>query len=255
MEHNSSRADEKLFTKLARKCGVTLRDHEMIGEGDHVLAGLSGGKDSMILLKILAERRRAMPFSFRLTAAHILVPAAGYVTDTGYLEDFCRDLDIPLIIRETEVDLERDPNKTPCFVCSWHRRKLLFDLTRELNCNKLALGHHREDALETYLMNMMFHGSISSLPYTLKMFEGRVTLIRPLLDISEALLGEYSELSGLVRPLKNCPHENNTRRMQVRRILKNMEEIYPQSTHNLFRSADHIYDEYLPLKKGRNKTP
>jgi len=249
MDHTAPNADEKLFRKLTRKCGLTLRDHEMLGDGDRVLVGLSGGKDSMILLKILAERKAALPFRFELTAVHVFVRTAGYKLDTVYLREFCSLLDVPLILKEIDVDLKRDPKKTPCFVCSWHRRKVLFDLTREEGYNKLALGHHREDALETCLMNMMFHGSISSLPYKLSMFDGRIALIRPLLDINEKLLAEYAGMTGIVRAEKSCPYENNTRRREVRGILKKMEELYHQAPSNLFRSMGHIYEEYLPVKK------
>jgi len=246
MEQEARRQEEKMFRKLSRKCGVTLRDHTMLADGDRVLVGLSGGKDSMILLKILAERRQALPFRFNLSAAHILVRSAGYEIDLDYLSSFCRELDVPFFIREIDVDLERDPEKTPCFVCSWHRRKVLFDLTREEGFNILALGHHREDALETYLMNMLFHGSISSLPYSLRMFDGRVSLIRPLLDISEDLLDSYAAMTDLVRSVKSCPHENNTRRNEVRSILDQMKNLYHQAPSNLFRSMSHIYEEYLP---------
>ena len=95
----------------------------------------------------------------------------GYQIDREKLTAFCKSLEVPLHYRTIEPDLEKDPSKSVCFVCSWHRRKVLFDLTRELNFNKLALGHHRNDAIETLLMNMIYHGSVSSLPYSLKMFE------------------------------------------------------------------------------------
>jgi len=246
MSKGTVNTEDKLFRKICRKVGVTLRDHEMIAEGDHILVGLSGGKDSMILLKTLAERRQALPFSFKISAAHILVTTAGYELDSNYLRNFCEQLNVPLYIREIDPDLEQNPDKTPCFVCSWHRRKELFDLTRDLECNKLALGHHREDAIETLFLNMLFHGSISSLPYKLSMFEGRIHLIRPLMDISESLLEEYTSETGMVKTIKACPHENNTRRKEVRDLLDKARDIYVQAPYNIFRSMSNIYGEYLP---------
>jgi tRNA(Ile)-lysidine synthase TilS/MesJ len=239
---------DKLFKKICRKLGTTLRDHQMIQEGDHVLVGLSGGKDSMILLAALAERLRAMPFDFSLSAAHIEATGIGYEIDREKLFSFCEELNVPLHYQTIEPDLEQDPSKAACFVCSWHRRKELFRLTRELNCNKLALGHHRNDAIETLLMNMIYHGSISSLPYTLKMFEGRLELIRPMLDLEEGMLEDYARLNQLVKIEKSCPHEDITQRESIRKLLTHIEELHPKGPFNMFKSANKIFEEYLPRK-------
>jgi len=242
---------EKLFKKICRKMGTTMRDQNLIGEGDHVLIGLSGGKDSMILLEALAERKRALPFHFDLAAAHIEASGIGYEIDRKKLSQFCENLSVPLHYRTIEPDLEKDPSKTACFICSWNRRKELFKLTKELNCNKLALGHHRNDAVETLLLNMIYHGSISSLPYSLKMFEGRVQLIRPLLDLDERMLGEFADLNKLVKIEKNCPHEDRTQRETIAQLLMQIEKIHGKGTYNMFKSMDKIFEEYLP---GKNNT-
>lgn len=239
---------DKLFKKICRKLGTTLRDHQMIQEGDHVLVGLSGGKDSMILLAALAERRRAMPFDFLLSAAHIEATGIGYEIDREKLNSFCQELSVPLYHRTMEPDLEQNPSKAVCFVCSWQRRKELFGLTRELKCNKLALGHHRNDAVETLLMNMIYHGSISSLPYSLKMFDGRMKLIRPMMDLDEVMLEEYARLNRLVKVEKSCPQEDQSQRESIRKLLANIEELHPQGPFNMFKSANKIFEEYLPRK-------
>ena len=243
---------EKLFKKICRKMGITIRDHALIREGDHVLAGLSGGKDSMILLEALAERKAALPFEFRLSAAHVEATGIGYEIDRERLSSFCRDLGVPLHYRTIEPDLDKDPSKNACFVCSWHRRKALFDLTRELDCNKLALGHHRSDAIETLLMNMIYHGSISSLPYSLKMFEGRIYLIRPLMDLDERMLDDYAGLNSLVRVEKSCPHEDRTQREQIARLLGQIENLHGKGPFNIFKSMDKIFEEYLPVQASNN---
>jgi len=239
---------EKLFKKICRKLGTTLRDHQMIREGDHILVGLSGGKDSMILLEALAERKRAVPFEFTLSAAHVEALGVGYEIDREKLTSFCKDLKVAFHYRSIKPDLEKDPSKAACFVCSWHRRKELFKLTRDLNCNKLALGHHRNDAIETLLLNMVYHGSISSLPYSLRMFDGRLELIRPMMDLDERMLEEYAELNKLVKVEKSCPHENSTQRESIRKLLGNIEELHGKGPYNLFKSMDKIFEEYLPRK-------
>ena len=239
---------EKLFKKISRKLGTTLRDHKMIEEGDHVLVGLSGGKDSMILLEALAERKRAMPFDFALTAAHVEAKGIGYKIDQQKLSSFCQELDVPLLYRSIEPELDKDPSKAACFICSWSRRKVLFDLTRELDCNKLALGHHRNDAVETLLLNMIYHGSISSLPYSLRMFEGRMKLIRPMMDLDERMLEEYAELNDLVNVEKSCPHEDQSQRESIRKLIDNIEDLHGQGPYNVFKSMNKIFEEYLPKK-------
>lgn len=243
---------DKLFKKICRKMGTTLRDHSMIDEGDRVLVGLSGGKDSMILLRALVERRNAVPFEFGLEAAHVEALNIGYRIDRENLSGFCEELKVPLHYRTIEPDLDKDPSKAACFVCSWHRRKSLFDLTRELDCNKLALGHHRYDAVETLLMNMIYHGSVSSLPYTLEMFEGRVKLIRPLMDLDDRLLEEYADLADLVKVEKSCPHEDRTLRQNIAGLIKEIEMLHGKGPYNIFKSMDKICGEYLPAKPPRD---
>ena len=237
--------EEKLFKKICRKVGTTMRDHAMLEEGDRMLVGISGGKDSMILLQALTERRNAVPFDFSIEAAHVEANGIGYRIDRERLSGFCENLGIPLHYREIEPDLEKDPSKGACFVCSWNRRKRLFELTRELDCNKLALGHHRNDAVETLLMNMIFHGSISSLPYTLDMFEGRMKLIRPLMDLDEGLIEEYATLAGLTGIDKNCPREDGSRRGEIAGLIRQIEKIHGPGPYNIFKSMGKIFDEYL----------
>ena len=239
---------EKLFKKICRKMGTTMRDHSLISEGDHLLVGLSGGKDSMILLEALAERSRAVPFDFKISAAHIEATGIGYEINREKLSSFCDSLGIPLHYRCIAPDLVKDPSKAACFICSWMRRKELFTLTEELNCNKLALGHHRNDAVETLLMNMIYHGSISSLPYSLKMFEGRIQLIRPMMDLDERMLDEYAGLNDLVKVEKSCPHEDSTQRENIAQLLKQVENLHGKGPFNIFKSMDKIFEEYLPVQ-------
>ena len=237
---------DKIFKKICRKVGTTMRDHTMLVEGDRLLVGLSGGKDSMIMLAALAERRGAMPFDFVIEAAHVEARGIGYRIDREKLSSFCSSLEVPLHYHSIEPDLEKDPSKSACFVCSWHRRKQLFDLTRKHGFNKLALGHHRNDALETLLMNMIYHGSISSLPYSLEMFGGRVQLIRPLMDLDERILTDYARLNDLVEIEKSCPHENNSRRQDIRSLISEIESLHGQGPFNAFKSMGKIFEEYLP---------
>jgi len=244
--------EAKFFLKINRKIRQTVREHNLISENDRVLVGLSGGKDSMILLKSLANLKRSLPFSFDLLAAHVIPLNIGYQANTVYLQEYCKDLGLELILKEIILDTGRN-NKSECFICSWHRRKALFDLTKELNCNKLAFGHHRDDAIQTFFMNMIYHGSISSLPYSLKMFEGRVRLIRPMLDLWEKDLSILAELKKLEAVEKSCPFEDKTKRKFTRELAELIEISYPKAKINIFHALDNLYPEYLPSVKSIKK--
>ncbi len=250
MNENRKKSD-KLFRKVCRKIGQTVREHRQIVENDRVLVGLSGGKDSMIMLESLANRKKAFPFRFELFVAHIIPSGTGYNVNISYLEQFCESMGLKLISREIYPDLN-EKDKSPCFICSWHRRKALFDLSRELNCNRIAFGHHRDDALQTFLMNMLYHGSISSMPYKLEMFGGRVCLIRPMMDLWESDLAELARFRNYASVEKSCPHEELTKRNYTSEILKNFENDFPGSKRNMFHALNNIYYEYLPNVKKRS---
>lgn len=238
----------KQFEKICRKVGKTIFDYRLIDDKDRVLVGLSGGKDSMILLETLADRKKHLPVSFELFAIHVTATNVGYKTDTDYLTDFCKELKVKLYLEEIEVDLTQE-EKPACFICSWERRKKIFAKSKELHCNKIALGHHNDDAIQTMIMNMIYHGSYSSLPQKLEMFNGRVNLIRPLLMISEKELICYAELRGFKEHEKSCPYEDLTRRNDVKNLLESIDKLNKDARKNLFRAMDRIHMDYLPRRK------
>jgi len=223
-----------------------MRDHTLIEDGDHVLVGLSGGKDSMILLQVLVERQNAVPFNFKISAAHVAAEEIGYQIDREKLASFCDNLGIPLHYRTIEPDLEKDPSKAACFICSWHRRKVLFLLTKELMCNKLALGHHMDDVLETLFMNMVHHGEFSTMPPKLNMFDGKINLIRPLTLLQENELKKYARIRGLEETGIPCPFKDETRRKEMKKLVSEMARMHKRGRINLFRSMGNILEDYLP---------
>lgn len=241
--------DDKFISRLFKKVGKTIHTYGLLHEGDRVLAAISGGKDSLVMLECLANRRRYLPFKFEIVAAHVHITNVGYESNLEFMRSFCLKLDIPLHIIEYTLENVDKSNKNPCFVCSWHRRKKIFDLSKTLNCNKIAFGHHMEDALETLLMNMMYHGSISSLPQKLEMFDGRVHAIRPLLNTYEEDIEKFASMRSYPKQIKSCPYENATKRLAMREIIENINQLYGNAKLNIFRSMDTIYHDYLPGKK------
>ncbi len=240
------RRKKKQLEKISRKVGKAINEFRLIEDGDRVLVGLSGGKDSMILLEALASRKKHLPFAFELFAIHVSASNIGYKMDTEYLNRFCSSLEVPLYLEEIEVDLSVDSSKTPCFICSWTRRKTIFNKSKELNCNKVALGHHKDDAIQTMLMNLIYHGSISSLPQKLDMFSGRIQLIRPLLMIPENELSYYANMRSFKKHEKSCPYDDSTRRDTIKSLIKDMDKLNKNSRKNIFRSMDNIFPDYLP---------
>jgi tRNA 2-thiocytidine biosynthesis protein TtcA len=250
MMKNKDIKARKQFDKICKKVGKTIHDFKLIENKDRVLVGLSGGKDSLILLETLADRKKHIPVLFELFAIHVTAINVGYKADTDYLEDFCKSIDVPLYLDEVEVDFDREPEKQPCFICSWARRKKIFAKAKELNCNKIALGHHFDDAIKTMLMNLIYHGSYSSLPQKLSMFGGRTYLIRPLIMVPEKDLSLYASLCGFRKHEKTCPYEDQTKRNEMEQLLQYIEKMNKNARKNLFRAMDNIYYEYLPGNKG-----
>lgn len=238
---------EKVFIReFFRKVGKAIHDYRLIEDGDRVLVGVSGGKDSLALLDVLASRAKASKQHYAVVAAHIDVEEVDYEVDVDYLQAFCDRLGVPFLHHSIRVDMERNPKKPACFVCSWYRRKMLFDIAREEGCGKLALGHHRDDAVESLLMSMIFNATVSSMPARLSMFEGTFMLIRPLIYLSDEETARYASIQRFRPQRKRCPHERATRRQDVEGLLRRMEAISPHARANLFAAMRHIRPEYLP---------
>ena len=176
--------------------------YHLIEDDDRILVGLSGGKDSLCLLELLAQRSRIQHPRFTVEALHVRMENIHYETDTSYLKQFCDDLGICLHVRSTRFEVAEEIENTqeqssesaarlrrqkqPCFLCSWMRRKEIFNLAQELGCNKIALGHHQDDLIHTALMNLMFQGRFDTMPARLKMRKMPLSIIRPLCMIQEA---------------------------------------------------------------------
>ncbi len=224
-----------------------LRLHSLVNDGDRILVGLSGGVDSLVLLRILAMRRKFWA-DFELAAMHVNIENIPYGVDRDYLQKICEEWDVGLLWHDEKITIEPGKGgKTPCFICSWNRRRILFSQAEKLGFNKLALGHHRDDALETLLMNVIYRGSFSSLPEKLSMFDGKLTLIRPLLYVPKDHIRTYARHYGLRDTVKTCPFANKTsRRNQITALLQQIKTIHPQGLDNLFRAMSNIFDGYLP---------
>lgn len=219
--------------------------YHLLEDDDNVLVALSGGKDSLCLLEMLAKRSRIEHPRFRVEAIHVRMENIAYETSTDYLEQFCKSLDVPLHIATTSFDASPEPSNTqhsshiqkpPCFLCSWYRRKQIFNLAQELGCNKIALGHHQDDLLHTVLMNIFYQGRFDTMPALLKMRKMPLSIIRPLCMVQESDISRYAELRRYEKQLKHCPYEHDTHRTDMRRLFEQVQQMNPEARHSLWNA-------------------
>lgn len=241
-------AEKKLLHRIEQRFNKGVVKYELINDDDKILVGVSGGKDSLALLELLARRSRILKPRFSVVAAHVGMKNIPYQTDLSYLEEFAKNLNVPFVYNETSFDMSTDTRKSPCFLCSWNRRKALFTVAKEHGCNKIALGHHMDDVLRTLLMNMTFQGAFSSMPPKLEMNKFDMTIIRPLCLVHEVDLEELAVMHDYKKQVKNCPYESDSNRAQMKRILKELEQLNPEARYSLWGAMTNIQHELLPSK-------
>lgn len=227
-------------------------EYGMIDDGDRIMIGLSGGKDSLALVDLLGRRMRIHRPKFELFVAHIIMTNVPYHSDLDYLKEHVARYDLPFIVHETSFDPSTDHRKSPCFLCSWNRRKALFEIAKAHGCNKIALGHHQDDILHTLLMNMTFQGSFGTMPPSLKMDKFDMSIIRPMCLVEEKDLLRIAAWKGYRKQLKSCPYETSSNRPDIKEIFERMETLNPNARQSLWNSMSNIQESYLP-KKTVNK--
>lgn len=245
---------EKQLNRLTKRFHKACADYQLIADDDHILIGLSGGKDSLLLTELLGRRAQIYKPRFKVTALHVRVKERDYHTNLSYLESFCAEAQVPLIVRDVEIgELPNTPNtpntrttQHPCFLCSWYRRKALFNAAQELGCNKIAFGHHRDDVAQTLLMNLFFQGAFATMPPILQLDKMPLQLIRPLCLIDEADIVTYAAMRGYEKQTKLCPFEHVSSREKVKELLEHIKTLNPEANDSLFGAMTNIKTDYLP---------
>lgn len=240
--------EQKLMRRIEQKFSKGMIRYGLIEDGDRILIGLSGGKDSLALLELLAQRSHIYKPKFSVVAVHVVMTNIAYESDTDYLRKFAESHGVEFVRYETSFDPSTDTRKSPCFLCSWNRRKALFTVAKEHNCNKIALGHHMDDILETLLMNMTFQGAISTMPPKLVMRKFNMTIIRPMCLIHEADLIELAKIHEYKKQVKNCPYETDSHRSDMKDILHQLERMNPEARYSIWSSMNNIQEDLLPLE-------
>jgi len=230
--------------------GKAIHRYGLIQDGDRVLVGVSGGKDSLTLLCLLHERRRRVPIHYELIPVHIDL---GFGSDRSkVLKDFFEEEGLRYHIEYTEIGLKANSPgnwENPCFLCSWERRKTLFQLAHRFRCNKIALGHHKDDVIETLLLNIFYSAEMSTMLPLQPLFKGKITLIRPLALVEEKNIERFAKERNLPFGPSGCPASGKTKRKEIKDLLRILEKSNPKIKGNIFRALSNVKWDYLWVKR------
>ncbi len=244
MDPSVEKLERRLLDRVARAIG----DFALVEDGDRILVGVSGGKDSYTLLHLLERLRRRAPVRFSLLAVNLDQGQPGFpagrlrdwLVENGYEHRMLRD-DTYSVVTE-----KLGPEETRCWLCSRMRRGVLYDAAVELGCNKIALGHHRDDLVETLLLNLFFSGKISAMPARLRSDDGRNTVIRPLAYCAEKDVAAYAEAQAFpILPCDLCGSQQNLQRQRVKHLLDGLEAEHPHVRESLLAALGNVRPSQL----------
>ena len=238
----------KLEKRLCRLVGEAIGDYGMIEAGDRVMVCVSGGKDSYGLLDVLMKLRARAPFSFELVAVNLDQRHPGYPEHV--LPDYLRSRGIPfrIEVQDTYSVVKRlvPEGETMCSLCSRLRRGVLYRVAGELGATKIALGHHRDDILETFFLNLFFGGKMKGMSPKLQSDDGRHVVIRPLAYVAESDLQDYAELRQFpIIPCDLCGSQPTLQRKQVKQMLREWEKRHPGRVDSMFRALSNLVPSHL----------
>jgi tRNA 2-thiocytidine biosynthesis protein TtcA len=243
---------EKLEKRIIRATAQAILDFGLVVEGDRILVGCSGGKDSYTLLHVLMRLRERAPIDFELVAVNLDQGQPGFPAEV--LEGHFEAVGVPyrMVRRELWSEVQRlvPPGKTACSVCSRLRRGVLYNVAAEMGCSKIALGHHRDDFVETLLLNALYAGSLKAMPALLRSDDGRNTVIRPLVYAAEEDIAAFAALKGFpIVPCDACGSQPQLRRTRVKALLAELSREHPSVKGNLLHALGRVVPSHL-LDRG-----
>jgi tRNA 2-thiocytidine biosynthesis protein TtcA len=246
----SKSASEKRIQGLL---GKAIREYDLINDGDRVAVAVSGGKDSLALLYLLKERLNWIPIHYDLLAVHLDMGFKG--AQPHLIEEGCLKIGVPFYMEKTDYGVRAhgpDNKENPCFLCSWWRRKHLFQLSQSLNYSKIAFGHNKDDIIETLFLNLFFSGELSTMLPKQELFKGSLTIIRPLALLEESRIKLFSSRLGLPEVANPCPSAGTSYRQEIKAFLSAFYRRNRKIKGNIFHALSHVRPEYLlpPLPKS-----
>jgi tRNA 2-thiocytidine biosynthesis protein TtcA len=239
----------RLHNHLNKLFETVSEEYGMIEPGDRILVGVSGGTDSMVLLDLLRTPKYVIPGDYTVTAVHIDLGFEGSGEDVERLEGYLRQTGCETVIDRTDIGpvAHSEVNrKNPCFLCSRLRRRRIFEIADERGCNKIAFAHHRDDMIETLLINMLYGREISTMMPKQRIFGGTLHIIRPLAYIREELVKKFARERGFPVIANRCPTSVSSRRRYVKELLDALEKDNRLVRDNLFRAMKNVKKDYMP---------
>lgn len=234
------------YKQLNKAVGKAMHRYDMISDGDRIVVGLSGGKDSLTLMWMLKERQTRIPIKYDIFAIYLDPGFEGGFS--GALQRYCEKMGYNLRVEETNYGvLGHNPQnrENPCFLCSRLRRKRFFEIAAELGCNKLALGHNKDDIIETLFLNICYAGEISTMLPAQSFFQERFTIIRPLAFADESLIQRFAKNEGFPRFINPCPTAKVSKRKEIKILLQNLYNSNRKVKGNIFKAMSHVKTDYL----------
>ena len=238
----------KLRKRLRRQAGKAIADFNMIDAGDRIMVCISGGKDSHAMLELLISLRSSAPIDFEIVAVTLDQKQPGYPEDV--LPNYLETLGVPFYILEKDTySVVRSiipEGKTTCGLCSRLRRGTLYGFAEQIGASKIALGHHRDDIVETLFLNLFFGGKLKAMPPKLKSDDGRNVVIRPLAYCRESDIADYARAMHFpIIPCNLCGTQDNLQRQEIKGMLTDWERQYPGRTETIFRALGNVAPSHL----------
>ncbi len=215
--------------KILSRTRAAVDDYKMIQSGDKIAVGVSGGKDSVMLLKALCDLKRFYPENFEIVAITLDMRFDNQDGDFSSIQKFCEDNNVEYVIKKTdlyEIVFNIRKEESPCSLCSKMRRGILHDTAKELGCNKIALGHHLDDAAETFMMNLLIESRIGCFAPVTYLSRRDITMIRPLVYVRESAVEQAVERLNLPVIESKCPANEKTKREDAKVLLRKLSEEY-----------------------------
>ena len=234
------------YKELNKSVAHAIHHYDMISDGDRIAVGLSGGKDSMSLMRILHERLSRIPVKYALFPIYIDPGFEGGFGDE--LKQYCSDMGWHVRVEYTDYGIvahSPQNRENPCFLCARLRRKRLFEIADEIGCAKLALGHNKDDIIETLFLNICYSGEISTMLPAQSMFDGRFKIIRPLAYSSEDTIRRFGKEQGFPEFINPCPTSRTSKRREIKLLIAELYRNNKKVRGNIFRALSHVKPEYL----------